>query len=504
MRLARCAPEKRAVAAVAYVAAIAFLGLSAAACAVQTASDEPSVRTIGSAELSLTLPDNTTISSVGYKVTHMNGYSSDGSVPVANSEAITFQIGNIPAALGYKIELSASTSGSVDCKAGPMPFDITATQTALIKMTLRCGGGGSGSKAGNVRVDVDVETGGSGNGCAEVDGLTALPRSVKVGSEIDLRGYATSSSASFMWTAASGGTFSSATSATTKFKCESTGTHTITLSVTGGGTSCSASKAEIPLICTSGSGTGGSNGAGAGGTGSSGTGGTGASGGTGAAGTGTAGTGTSGTGAAGTGTAGTGAAGTGTAGTGTAGTGTAGTGAAGTGAAGTGAAGTGAAGTGAAGTGAAGTGSSGTGGGPSEACKTCRNTNCRDYQGSGLDLVRGCTETIIEDLGASASDATFLQQCKDYLACAKTNNCAYGPNGASDCYCGSADANTCIMNGPASDAKCVTQTYAAARSMDIAQIPVKFSDLSLPIGWAYYLLECDRDHCLTECGPGSP
>jgi PKD domain-containing protein len=511
MRLARSAPSKRAPAAFAYVAATAFLGIAATGCGSEEASSPHSAsgRTIGSAELSLTLPNSTTISTVGYKITHSNGYLSDGSVPVANSEAITFQIGNIPAALGYKIELTASTSGSDGCKAGPMPFDITGGQTSLIAMTLRCGSGSSGSKSGNVRVDVDVETsGGSGNGCAVVDGLTALPRSVKVGSTIDLRGYATSSSATFKWTVASGGSFSSASSAMTTFKCESAGTHTVTLSVTGSG-SCSASTAEIPLICTSGSSTGGAGASGAGagaggaGAGGAGAGGTGTSG-TGASGTGASGTGASGTGASGTGASGTGASGTGASGTGASGTGASGTGASGTGASGTGASGTGASGTGASGTGASGTGASGTGGGgPSAACTACRNTNCRDYQGSGLDLVAGCYESINTSLGATAGDATFLQQCQDFLGCAKTGNCAYGVNGASDCYCGSAAPDACIKDGPASDAKCVPQTKAATRTESNADITVRFSDLAFPMGWAYFLLECDRDNCLSVCGPGT-
>jgi hypothetical protein len=112
-------------------------------------------------------------------------------------------------------------------------------------------------------------------------------------------------------------------------------------------------------------------------------------------------------------------------------------------------------------------------------------------------------ETIDSSLGAMASDPTFLQECIDFLACAKTNNCAYGPNGATDCYCGSATPDACIMNGPAADAKCVMQTRTAARTMDVALIPVRFSDLAYPIGWAYFLLECDRDFCKTECGPST-
>jgi hypothetical protein len=441
---------------------------------------------VGSAELNLVLPDNTTIDTVGYRVTHSNGYVNEGTVPVSNSTAVTFQVGNIPATTGYAISLTATTSGQVTCGAGPVSFDISAGQTSLIMMTLRCGGGTAATTNGNVRLDVDVQTDAA---CAQVDGLTVLPRSVIVGSSLALTGFATTAGATFGWTVApaAGGSFASPAAAMTAFTCNQAGTHTVTLRVASPAP-CTASTADVPVICTP---PGGAAGSGAAGTGAAGTG---------AAGTGAAGTGSAGTGAAGTGAAGTGAAGTGVAGTGAAGTGAAGTGAAGTGVAGTGAAGTGAAGTGAAGTGAAGTGAGGSGG-PSAACVTCRNTNCRDYMGSGLDLVAGCFEAINTSLGATAGDPTFLQNCVDVMNCAFQNNCAYGVNGASDCYCGSTTPDACIASGPAADAKCVPQFQAATRSTVNADITLRVSDLAYPMGWANFLLECDRDSCRTSCAP---
>jgi cysteine-rich repeat protein len=227
-----------------------------------------------------------------------------------------------------------------------------------------------------------------------------------------------------------------------------------------------------------GAGTGGSGAAGRGGTGGA-TAGRGGAGGTGSGGVGTSGRGDAGSGGAGTGLAGTGAAGTGNAGAGV----------------------DGGAGTGAAGSGASGSGAAGSGGDSNPACSACRTQYCRDYQGSGLDVVAGCFEKVNGDLGADPADPNFIQDCVDVIQCAFQNNCAYAVNGASDCYCGSATADACINSGPAADAKCVPQFQKAARSTANTDITLRMSDFAYPVGWAFFLLECDRDFCKTQCTP---
>jgi hypothetical protein len=274
---------------------LVWITLAAAGCSSDQASTGASQhREVGSAELNLSLPDNTTIDTVTYNVTQTgSSYTNTGMIPVANSSELKFQVGNIPSGTGYQISLSATTSGSQTCSAGPVSFAIMPSNATLVMMTLRCGGGTAASTKGNVRVDVDVVT---ASACAAVDGLTVLPRSVNVGGSMALQGFATiPAGATYGWAVApaSGGTFSSTTASMTSFTCAAAGMYTVTLSVSSGGT-CTPSTADVPVICT---------------------------GATGVAGTGVAGTGVAGTGVAGTGVAGTGVAGTGVAGTGVAGTG---------------------------------------------------------------------------------------------------------------------------------------------------------------------------------------
>lgn len=135
------------------------------------------------------------------------------------------------------------------------------------------------------------------------------------------------------------------------------------------------------------------------------------------------------------------------------------------------------------------------------ACSDCRDENCRDYQGSGLDVFAGCFEAVDASSGADPNDPDFLQDCIDLVTCAQQNNCAYGPNGPSTCYCGSASTDACITTGPAPDAPCVAQVQQATRSTSIIDIANRFTDLAYPSGWANYLLECDATECEAACVP---
>jgi hypothetical protein len=413
---------------------------------------------VGSAELSLSLPDSTTIDSVRYVITGPNAYTNMGDVPVANSSILTFQVGNIPAASGYSIQLTATTSAMVSCTGGPVPFSITPSETALVMVSLRCGAGNAATNNGNVRVDVDVIQDAA---CAEVDGLTALPRSVRVGSSLNLTGFATNSSATYGWTVApaAGGSFSSASAAMTSFTCLSEGTHTVTLRVSSGG-SCTASTEDVPVICTVGS--GGSAGTGAGGAG------------TGAGGAGT-GAGGAGDGAGGAGT-GAGGAGTGAGGAGD------GAGGAGTGAGG---AGTGA---GGAGTGAGGAGAGGSGGGG--ACEACEMANA--LCGPRLDACRNAT--------GSVNGVPKSQLCQDVVSCVRRTKCttqATGAYVAADCLCGpGADFDMCLASTlPNVTGACKNEISAAAESANLADIGGRFTDDLYAVGLAFQLLSCDSAFC---------
>ncbi len=127
-------------------------------------------------------------------------------------------------------------------------------------------------------------------------------------------------------------------------------------------------------------------------------------------------------------------------------------------------------------------------------CTECRNTNCRNYM--GVDLVHGCFEAVDAEFGADAADPSFIQDCTNVVTCARANACAYSDSKqAAGCYCGSASIDTCAASGPAADAPCVPQWQAATRTTVNADVQVRFTDLSFPAGWAYFLLDSDRVSC---------
>jgi hypothetical protein len=121
----------------------------------------------------------------------------------------------------------------------------------------------------------------------------------------------------------------------------------------------------------------------------------------------------------------------------------------------------------------------------------------------GADFVSGCFETEDVSAGAQPMDPDFIQQCIDAVNCARAHGCAYGEQGAAQCYCGSNSPDTCAMQGPAKDAACVKEWVAATRGASNDVVQLRFTDLTLPSGWAFYLLECDRDLCKQECVPAS-
>jgi cysteine-rich repeat protein len=129
-----------------------------------------------------------------------------------------------------------------------------------------------------------------------------------------------------------------------------------------------------------------------------------------------------------------------------------------------------------------------------QACRVCRETHCRNVLGA--DILSGCLEAVNSTFGAPPSDPEFLQQCSDVVSCARENHCAYrAERQAAPCYCGSISVDECLEKGPAEDAPCIPEWQAAARTTTHEQVLTRFSDLAFPAGWAYQLLDCDREHC---------
>lgn len=137
----------------------------------------------------------------------------------------------------------------------------------------------------------------------------------------------------------------------------------------------------------------------------------------------------------------------------------------------------------------------------SEACLVCvegLSSGCRNFQGSGADLVGNCLEN---------PDPSFAQRCADAYLCslAATDGCADDlTRGAASCYCGlNRTIDVCFEEPSATtgpDGACIPQWEAATGCApgDLGCVGEKFVDLTLPAGWAAALVSCTADPA--ECG----
>ena len=130
-------------------------------------------------------------------------------------------------------------------------------------------------------------------------------------------------------------------------------------------------------------------------------------------------------------------------------------------------------------------------------CRTCEEANCRNFQGIGIDLVAGCFEN---------ADPVFVQQCIDVIACARRTACATGPRGAEECYCGAAvttdqcQAGT-VMGLCKSEIEIAAGGPAGPPVTDAIQVAALFTNRTVPLGNAKFMLDCDRDFCASSCLP---
>lgn len=183
----------------------------------------------GDVSLALQLGSGATLTSASYTIIGPASFSKSGSIDVSQSTTISATIAGIPAGSGYSVTLSASTAdSSVSCN-GSASFSVTAHQTTPVTVAVSCK---EAAKTGSVLVN------GALNICPVVDGITANPSSLNIGSSVVLAGVAHDTDAaptalSYSWTASSG-TLSSTTDPNPTFTCTTAGTATLTLSVSDG------------------------------------------------------------------------------------------------------------------------------------------------------------------------------------------------------------------------------------------------------------------------------
>jgi hypothetical protein len=137
---------------------------------------------------------------------------------------------------------------------------------------------------------------------------------------------------------------------------------------------------------------------------------------------------------------------------------------------------------------------------PGPSCDECRAKSCvGDENQEHLDLPHGCLVKP-DPRFVPNPDAKFAEDCRAVVECAYKHDCAYdAAQGVAHCYCGSRRVGECLEKGPADDAPCVKEWQAATRTTDNVELMHRFSKIEYPAGWAFHLLECDRD----QCGPRS-
>lgn len=195
----------------------------------------------GSVGFQLTLPTGQQIPVLSWAVSGPNGLSAvvQSGTLTAQSAGVTFLVGNLPVASGYKVSLGGTADdGSVVC-AGSANFAIVTRMTTDVVVELACSTATQGSH-------VTLVNGTSFN-CAAWGNVSASPTETTVGGQIMLSATATGPSPgniTYGWSSPSG-TFGNGSAANTTFTCTAVGPVNVTLVVGDGpvpsGNSCNAS-----------------------------------------------------------------------------------------------------------------------------------------------------------------------------------------------------------------------------------------------------------------------
>jgi hypothetical protein len=186
-----------------------------------------------------------TADKVSYAITGPGGFNKTGTIDISQASALSFVVGGIPAGTGYTISLTTTTSCGASC-AGSATFDVAAGVTSHVTIHLTCH---LEAGTGSVLVNGVVNT------CPVIDGVSAAPSEVAVGSSLALSSTSHDpdngpSPLSYQWSGP--GTFDNAAVPNPVFTCTATGPATITLTVSDGDPSagCAATQ-SVTVQCDS-------------------------------------------------------------------------------------------------------------------------------------------------------------------------------------------------------------------------------------------------------------
>lgn len=233
------------------LSAAVALGLSfvAAGCGADPSAPEQTNEQIaerpGELALNLQLATGASLNAVSYTITGPSGFSKAGSLDVSHSTKIAGTIGGLPVGNGYSVALSGTAGDTTSC-GGVAAFNIESGKTTPVTVALTCK---EPKKTGSLQLN------GTLNLCPVLDGLSATPNEVAVGSSVTLSAAAHDSDASpaalaYNWTA-TGGTLSSTTGTGPTFTCTAAGSAIVSVSVSDGDPLASCADAgNVTITCT--------------------------------------------------------------------------------------------------------------------------------------------------------------------------------------------------------------------------------------------------------------
>jgi arylsulfatase A-like enzyme len=202
-------------------------------------SREPSshsdVETAGTIGLTLAADPGVTLNAVTYSITG-NGLTKTGAIDTSDSPTISGTIGGIPSGKGYTITLTAKSVDGNITFTGSATFDVTAGATTSVTIHLN-----GASKTGNGSVSVN----GTINVNPRVDEVTVTPQTVFVGGSIKLSAAGSDpdsgpSPLSYYWST-TGGVIDNPIGPNATLTSATPGTFTITLTVSDGAATDTAS-----------------------------------------------------------------------------------------------------------------------------------------------------------------------------------------------------------------------------------------------------------------------
>ncbi len=202
---------------------------------------------VGMIELAVQAGSSITFATASYVITGPAAYMVSGAFSSGAQANLSILIGGIPAANGYTISLSGTTSDMTTCM-GSVLFDVVAQVTTAVTVHLVCHEPPRGSGGVSLHSTTNI--------CPVIDGATASPTSLPVGGSVVLVASAHDADSSpsplqYHWTTTSG-TFDNALAQNPTFTCTAVGTAQLMLTLSDGDTAAGcADQMVLSVSCTS-------------------------------------------------------------------------------------------------------------------------------------------------------------------------------------------------------------------------------------------------------------